>query len=76
MWIRRKEHLCVVQDLKAEISHLKMVNESISAQLSSLRTYTEVINKRYSDLYNKSFKNILIDKIMTYKPFSYFKRRG
>ena len=75
MWIRRKEHLCVIQDLKAEISHLKMINKSISDELKRLRMYTEVVNNRYSELYNKSFKNILIDKIMTYKPFSYFKRR-
>ena len=75
MWIRRKEHLCVVQDLKAEISHLKMINKSISDELDSLRMYAEVVNDRYSELYNKSFKNIFIDKIMTYKPFSYLKRR-
>ena len=75
MWIRRKEHLCVVQDLKAEISHLKMINKSISDELDRLRMYAEVVNDRYSELYNKSFKNIFIDKIMTYKPFSYLKRR-
>ena len=75
MWMRRKEHLCIVQDLNAEINHLKRVNKSITGELSRLRTYTEVINRRYSDLYNKSVKDILIEKIISYKPFSYFKRR-
>ena len=64
MWITRKKHLCIVQELKQEIACLQFKNEGLKESLKTAKELYDYVSEQNSDLRNAPLHKIVLERVM------------
>ena len=66
MWITRKKHLCIVQELKYEIDELRADNEHIRKRLKTSMELYDCVSRQNSELRYAPLHKIIRERLLSF----------
>ena len=66
MWITRKKHLCIVQDLKQEIACLQLKNEGLKESLKTAKELYDYVSDQNSELRYAPLHKIICERFIIF----------
>ena len=73
MWITRKKHLCIVQELKHEIDELRSKNEDLKGRLKTANELYNYVVERNFELRYVPLHKIICERLLSFwQDFKFF----
>lgn len=66
MWITRKKHLCIVQELKYEIDTLRSSNENLKSLLKTANELCNYVSERNIELRYAPLHKIICERLISF----------
>ena len=66
MWISRKKHLCIVQELKYEIEELRAKNDGLNGRLKTANELFNYVSKQNSELRYAPLHQIICERFIIF----------
>ena len=76
MWITRKKHLCIVQELKYEIEELRSDNAHIRERLKTAMELYDFVSRQNSELRYAPLHKIISERLRSFwQNFKFFLKK-